>query len=486
MATGTLLELAPSLVWSHFDELRRIPRGSGNEARAAQYVLSVAERLGLESRRDATGNLVIAVPASAGREDAPAIALQGHLDMVNEKNEGTEHDFDRDPIDAFVDGDWVRARGTTLGSDNGIGVCMALALAEDPDATHGPLELLFTLDEETGMTGAHGLGGDFVRARRMINLDTEEENAIYIGCAGGIDVIVTRPVAKVDAPGDLAAREIAVGGLRGGHSGVDIHEQRGNANRILARVLRHVADAVPIRLADVRGGRLRNAIPREARAAVLVAPGDTATLQARAGEMRDAIAAELARIDPGVTVGVREAEGAARALDAEGTSEALDLLLALPDGVQRMSHDVEGLVETSTNLATVALDDERLEVVLLSRGSRTSALDALNRRIRAIATLAGAEAREEGEYPGWTPVPESELLRTAARVHREVLGVEPELKAIHAGLECGVIGEAFPGMEMISIGPRIEGAHSPDERVLVPTVESTYRYLVALLDALSR
>ena len=486
--TATLLELNPALVWKHFDAIRQIPRGSGNEAACADYVLSVAERLGCTARRDDVGNVVIDVPATPGRENAPIVVLQGHLDMVNEKNSDTEHDFERDPIDAFVDGDWVRARGTTLGSDNGIGVAMSLAIADDPDLEHGPLELLFTIDEETGMTGALGLKGDFLRGRRMINLDTEEENAIYIGCAGGVDVLIDLPIQRTAQSAGRVAREISISGLRGGHSGCDIHEQRGNANELMARVLRHAADAVSLEIGDLRGGKLRNAIPREATAIVTVDPGDldtlTATVEAQAAQIRS----ELARVEPDVAIEVSEVAFPpdATVLDEASRDRALLLLTSLPNGVQAMSLAVPGLVETSTNLATVRLEGDELAVGMLSRGSIKSSLDAFNAGLHSIAKLAGARSREEGEYPGWSPDPDAELLKTAIRVHEDVVGVAPECKAIHAGLECGVIGKACPGIQMISVGPRIEGAHSPDECVQISSVDASHRYLRALIEALSK
>jgi dipeptidase D len=385
-----------------------------------------------------------------------------------------------------VDGDFVRARGTTLGSDNGIGVAAALAVAEDPEAVHGPLELLFTIDEETGMTGAMGLASDLLEGRMMLNLDTEEENAIYIGCAGGNDLLIERKLTFGAPPKNAVAARVSIAGLRGGHSGVDIHEQRGNAIRILARVLDEASRKIRFSLADIRGGSKRNAIPREASAVVLASASALKRLRKSLERQQATLLDEIGRIDPDLRIVVEETSFAAegKALNAGWRKKVLDLLLGLPNGVESMSYAVPGLVETSTNLATAQIRDEVLHVGMLSRSSVQSSLEALNARIHAIVRLAGGSSEEGGGYPGWKPDPDSALLKSAVKVHEAVLGVRPEYKAIHAGLECGVIGEKFPGMQMISFGPRIEGAHSPDERVRISTVEPFYRYLRALLGEL--
>jgi len=481
--TSPLLALDPALVFRHFDEIRKIPRGSKNETQAAAYVRRAAERAGFGVRTDEVGNLVVDVPATPGKENAPVVVLQGHLDMVNEKNAGTKHDFDRDPIDVYVDGDWIRARGTTLGSDNGIGVAAALAVAEDRDAIHGPLELLFTIDEETGMTGAMGLKPDMLKGRMLLNLDTEEENAIYIGCAGGADVLIERKLTFAAPPKNPVGATVKVAGLRGGHSGVDIHEQRGNAVRILARVLEQASSKIRFYLADLRGGSKRNAIPREASATVVGSATAIKRLRKEMEKQTKTILEEIGRIDPDLVISVEEAPFPAggKVLPTALRKKVLDLLLALPNGVEGMSYAVPGLVETSTNLATVEIRDGLLHVGMLSRSSAKTALDALNRRIHAIVRLGGGSSAEGGGYPGWKPDPDSRLLKTAVGVHERVLGVRPTYKAIHAGLECGVIGEKFPGMQMISFGPRIEGAHSPDERLRVSSVAPFYKYLKALL-----
>lgn len=486
-ATLTLVDLEPTLVWKHFDEIRKIPRGSGNEAACAAYVVGVAERLGIQHRTDEAGNVIMTLAPTAGRESAESIVLQSHLDMVNEKNADTVHDFDKDPIDAYVDGEWVRARGTTLGSDNGIGVAMALAVAEDDTLEHGPIELLFTLDEETGMTGAMGLKSDALVSRRMINLDTEEENAIYIGCAGGVDVLIDRPLARGPQPAGLVARELSVSGLTGGHSGCDIHLGRGNANRILTRTLQSVAQKVDLCLGDIRGGNLRNALPREATAVILFDPASEDEVKRIVATELEGVLGEIGRVDPDIIIDLCDVvfPPDAKVATVEDSKAMIDFLCALPHGVDAMSHAIEGLVETSTNFATMETTDDGVRVVMLSRSSVKSGLDAMNARIHALVRMAGGTSREEGEYPGWAPDPDSELLKTAIRVHEKVLGVTPVTKAIHAGLECGVIGEKFPGMQTISLGPRIEGAHSPDERVHIATVERSQKLLLALLTALS-
>lgn len=478
-------QLDPPQLWRHFDEILKIPRGSGNEAGMRDYVIGVASRHGLEHRLDATGNVVVAKPASAGREGAPAIILQSHLDMVNEKNSDVVHDFEKDPIQPRRDGEFLAATGTTLGSDNGIGVAAMLALAEDGGLTHGPLELLFTIDEERGLTGASGLDPGVLSGQRLLNLDSEEEGVLTVGCAGGADSRLTMPLGSAAPAAGSAALSVRLAGLKGGHSGVDIHLQRGNALKLLARALFAASLEVPLRLAGFAGGDKTNAIPREARALVLCAAADRDRLRELVERELTAIRDEYRPAEPGMMWELATEEAPGSAWDDASTGRALALVNGLPHGVLAMSYDIPGLVETSTNLARLTDADGKLAIAMSNRSSVASALRAVRQRNRAIARLAGAEVAEGTGYPGWKPNLDSPLLAVMKRTHQEVLGFEPQVGAIHAGLECGILGENKPGMDMISFGPTIQFPHSPDERVEIATVGRFYRLLTATLEALS-
>lgn len=478
-------ELEPRAVWRHFDEILKIPRGSGNEEGMRRYVLGVAARHGLEHRADATGNLVVVKPASAGRQAVPATILQSHLDMVNEKNSDVAHDFEQDPIVPRRDGEFLAASGTTLGSDNGIGVAAMLAVAEDRALAHGPLELLFTIDEERGLTGASGLDPGLLTGTRLLNLDSEEEGVLTVGCAGGADSRLALPLASSPPAAGLAGLAVRLAGLKGGHSGVDIHLQRGNALKLLARAVFAVSLEVPLRLAGFAGGDKTNAIPREARALVVCAAADRDRCRDLLERELLAIREEYRPAEPGLMWELVAEEAPKAAWDETSTGRALALLNALPHGVLAMSYDIPGLVETSTNLARVTDADGKLAIALSNRSSVASALRAIRQRNRAIAHLAGAEVAEGAGYPGWKPNLDSPLLAVMKRTHEEVLGFAPQVGAIHAGLECGIIGEKKPGLDMISFGPTIQFPHSPDERVKVDTVGRFYRLLTATLEALS-
>ena len=483
-------ELAPQPLWQHFDEILKIPRPSKQEERARRYVLEIAARKGLRHRQDAAGNLVVEKPASPGREAAPIVVLQGHLDMVTEKNSGTAHDFDRDPIVPQREGDWVKATGTTLGADNGIGAAAMLAVMEADDWVHGPLELLFTVDEETGLNGVLDLDPAAIalQGRLLLNLDSEEEGAVTIGCAGGSTSHLSLPLETAPTPAGAAALDIHLSGLKGGHSGMEIHLQRGNAVKLLARALSAGVAAVqqaPFHLASFQGGNKHNALPREAQARVVLPAASRDAFAAAVEREAAAMASEIHAVDPGLTVEIADAAVPQLVWTAAATRTALDLLSALPHGVLAMSMDIPGLVETSLNLATVAEDGGRLAALTSIRSSVASAMRATKQSLRAIADLAGAEAAENDGYPGWKPDVDSPLLTRFRQVHRRVAGSDPELKAVHAGLECGVLGEKFAGMDMISFGPVIQGAHSPDERVNVPSVGRFYDLLKATLAELA-
>ena len=479
-------DLEPRPLWRHFDHILTVPRPSKGEEAMRRYVTAVAERHGLPTRVDPAGNVVVSKPASPGHEDAAVTILQSHLDMVQEKNSDVAHDWAKDPIQPRRKDDYLYATGTTLGSDNGIGVAAMLAVAEADDLTHGPLELLFTIDEETGLTGAGNLATDLLAGRQLLNLDTEEEGALYVGCAGGLNSRLRLPLRKTATADKTAVLAFKLAGFKGGHSGVDIHLQRGNAIQLLARALYAASLAVDgdLALVSFTGGSAHNAIPREAFAtAVVDGRHRDAFVSAVESEVR-ALRAEVHAADPDVRLEVAPRAVPVEAWDAATSATVLRLLTALPHGVMTMSYDIPDLVETSTNLATVGEAGGELEILMSSRSSVDTAIHALARRIRAIAGLAGATCVDEGGYPGWKPDLESRLLGVLKEVHERELGSEPAIKAIHAGLETGIIGEKYPGMDMISFGPQIEFPHSPDERVQIPSVERFWRLLAATLEEL--
>ena len=482
----SLSGLEPKNLWKHFDKIRSIPHCSGNEAALAEHLIAYAKGKGVEVEKDATGNVVIRVPATSGAENAPVVVLQGHMDMVGEKNSDVAHDFSKDPIQLDIQGDWLKAKGTTLGSDNGIGLAAALALIDSKDVSHGPLELLFTVDEEVGLTGAGKLKPGFVKGGIMMNLDSEELGAVYIGCSGGGDTTLKLPVDFIDAPAGTKGFVLRVAGLRGGHSGIDINEQRGNAIKILSRCLWKASRTQPVHVASLRGGNKRNAIPREAEAELMVLETAADDLAGIIGDEAAKIAEELARREVNLVVKLEPSERTfGRVMDGISQKTLFDLLIALPHGVEAMSYDIPGLVETSNNLATISAGGGEVVIGLSTRSSITSALRALRERIRSTAELAGASVEENEPYPGWKPNLESKLLAVVKAVHVREFGKEPQMKAIHAGLECGIIGEKFPGMDMISIGPWIEYPHSPDERVNIPSVEKFWKLLKAVLAELA-
>ena len=479
--TSALQGLEPKRLWKHFDALAAIPRASTKEAAARDYVLAQAKRVGLTAVHDKVGNTVISKPARPGRENAPMALLQGHLDMVCEKNEGTPHNFDTDPIKVVRDGDWLKADGTTLGSDNGIGVAAALAVMESDDIAHGPLEFVFTIDEETGLTGAAEFPAGLLKSKYFLNLDNEERGTLCIGCSGGVNTTARRKVTLRPArPG--AAWRVKVCGLRGGHSGVDIHQGRGNAVRILGLVLQRLLDRLPIEIADLKGGSARNAIPREASAVVVMDAGREKELHTLLAELQAEIQSDLGGFDSGLQLGVEKAEGAPPVLDASDARQTVDLLASLHHGVLAMSPDIAGLVQNSTNLATVGLKDGAVEIGTSQRSAIESSKQAIARMVATVCRLAGFEVEHGAGYPGWKPDPDSEIVRKLQAAHQEVFGQPAKLIAMHAGLECGVIGDKYPGMQMISLGPQIENPHSPHERVQISSVETFWRLLRTALE----
>ncbi len=485
-AVETLSKLQPTDLWRFFGELTALPRPSKQEGKVREWVLNTAKQHGWKHRSDAVGNIVIDVPASPGCEKARPLCLQSHLDMVCEKNADVDFDFNRDPLKIRIDGDEVRATGTTLGADNGIGVCASLAAATSKDIRHGPLELLFTIDEETGLTGATAISPELVKARQLINLDSEEDDTLYIGCAGGRTTTLSRTFSLSPAAAGEKAVSVTVTGLRGGHSGADIHECRGNANKLLARLLG--AATFPFRLISFAGGNKHNAIPREAQANLLLSGGDMPKLKA----LVDATVSEarklLADVDDGIQIAVADAR-TAPALSPEQSRQAVDLICSLPDGVLGMSRAIKGLVETSNNIAVVAWEPSgssaTLKIVASSRSSSAPHLTAVMEQVAGSARLADWQAAPSDGYPGWQPNPKSKLLTVCEPIYEKLFNKKPLVTAIHAGLECGVIGERVGGMDMISFGPTIKGAHSPDERVSISSVEKFWKYFSAVLAALA-
>ena len=471
-----------------FEEINRIPRCSKNEEAIARWFDAWARSKNFASRRDRAGNLLITVPATPGREAAPAVVIQGHLDMVCEKTPASTHDFTRDPIRSIHDGDWIHADKTTLGADNGVALALGLALAEDGSLNRPKLELLFTVDEETGLTGAKKLEPGFCGGRTLINLDSETEGVFTVGCAGGRDVTITRELRFAPVPDEFRFTRLTVGGLCGGHSGIDIHRHRANALKLLARLLGDMPAADDIRLVEITGGTRRNAIPRDAAARVACAGGRLTELRKRAAEAERTFRREYAA-ERSLVVSVTEEDGTPhgrKAITPGDARTAVDLLLALPHGAAQMSPDFSDLVLTSSNLAMASMAESGLSVVTSQRSLNIAALNAMSQTARAIAALAGAQAATESEYPPWTPRLDSPLLQRCRAVYRGCHGREPGVRALHAGLECAIIGDLYPDMDMISLGPTTENAHSPSERLHVPSLSHVWDFLVALLQSLSQ
>ncbi len=480
---SALANLEPRLVWKHFERLAAIPRPSTKEAAARDYVRSVAATSTLETVQDPAGNLVVRKPARPGRGLAPMALLQGHLDMVCEKNEGTVHNFDTDPIKLVRDGDWLKADGTTLGADNGIGVAAALAVMESNDISHGPLEFAFTVDEETGLTGAAHFEPGLLRSKYFLNLDTEEDGLLCIGCAGGVNTAARRKVTLVPS-GAGSTWRIRVSGLRGGHSGLDIHQGRGNALQILGSVLQDLLERLPLKLSNINGGSAHNAIPREAAAVVVVESSREHELKALVVAAEATHKTYLGAFDPGLQITVEKTEPPATVFEAADTENTVALLTTLPIGVLSMSPDISGLVQTSTNLAIVRTKGDVVEIITSQRSAIASSKMSAARMVATTSRLAGFSAEHAGSYPGWKPEPDSDLVRKLQDVNQKVFGQPAKLIAMHAGLECGVIGEKYPGMQLISFGPTIVDPHSPHERVKISSVENFWKYLKSVLESL--
>ncbi len=481
-------DIQPNEVWQIFDQMLQIPRPSKHEEKIQEWAVNFGKGLGLETIKDKAGNVVIKKPATPGMENRKGVILQGHLDMVPQKNSDKKHDFAADPIEAFVDGEWVTANGTTLGADNGIGVSASLAVLASDKVKHGPLEVLLTSTEETGMDGANGLGKGVLDGDILINTDSEDEGELYVGCAGGEDVNFKFEYTEEEAPVDVEAYKISVTGLKGGHSGIDIPLQRGNAIKIFFRILNAGFDGFGVRLAHVDAGSLRNAIPREAFGTVVCEKGRTGDFVASVYDLAKLIKSELSATEPDMKVTVEEAELPFGIIDADSQANITKAILALPNGVIRMSDSMKGLVETSTNLAIVKSDSKSktIDGACLMRSSVDSAKEELGIRMKSVLSLAGAKVTLAGAYPGWKPNLDSPILKLMQEVYDKKFGKIPEIKAIHAGLECGILGGKYPNWDMISFGPTIRFPHSPDEKVNVETVQKFWDFLVATLESVPK
>ena len=473
--------LQPQAIWNKFADLNAVPRPSKKEERIIQFMVDFGNNLQLETFTDAVGNVIIRKKATVGMEDRKCITLQSHLDMVHQKNNDTVFDFDKQGIVMFIDGDWVKANGTTLGADNGMGVAAIMALLESSNVPHPPLEALFTIDEETGMTGAMGLKGGVLKGEILLNLDTEEDDEIDIGCAGGIDVTAIRSYKEKPLPRAVKAFEISVKGLQGGHSGMDIHIGFGNANKIMNRILYKATTDHQIRIATIDGGSLRNAIPRESTSTLVVYNTQVEGFNKTFGKLSKIIRTELAVVEPNLEITLEDIKPPKSVLGVGAQDKVLKSIYAAHNGVYAMSASIPELVETSNNVARVIVKEGQIKIGCLTRSSVNSAKFDLADGLRAAFELGGFKVVFDGDYPGWNPNPNSDILEVLKSKYEAVFNEKPKVVACHAGLECGILGQNYPDIDMISFGPTIRGAHSPDERVQISSVQKFWRYLLAIL-----
>lgn len=487
MSKKAIEGLQPEIIWQRFFEISQIPRPSKKEEKILDYLRKFANQHSLEMKEDDIHNIVIKVPATKGYENAPTVVVQGHVDMVCEKNKGTEHDFDNDPIKLVRDGDWMAAEGTTLGADNGIGIAAGLALVTDQSVIHGPLELLCTVDEETGLTGANNLGKNLIEGKTLLNLDSEEDGAFYVGCSGGQDTVGIFNIAWDKIPANYKSYELMLDGLKGGHSGLDIANGRANAIKLFARLLLKLKD-IDYRIAEINGGSKRNAIPREAEAVIFINESDEAKIKNIADNFVKEILLEFKVNDGGVKVYLTKKETKhEKVFKKDFSDKVVNLLHALPHGIMAMSPDIPDLVETSTNLATIFTQEDKLRVGTSQRSSIDAAKTNISEMVKAAFNLAGIDKIEDADsYPGWQPNLDSKILKLSKEVFKVQYGKEPEIKAIHAGLECGILADKYPGLDMVSFGPTIQGAHSPDERVNINDVEKFYKLLAGILEKIAK
>src|SRR6187402_14364 len=474
--------LEPKALWNKFADLNAVPRPSKKEERVIEFMKDFGASLGLETFEDEIQNLIIRKPATPGMENRKALVLQGHLDMVHQKNSDTVFDFDTQGIDMYVDGDWVRARGTTLGADNGLGVATIMAILESKDIPHPAIEALFTIDEETGMTGALNLKGGILQGQILLNLDTEEDDEIDIGCAGGIDVTATRGYNEEEVPESSVGYTITVKGLNGGHSGMDIHKGLGNANKIMNRLLFDGFDNFGLQISEINGGSLRNAIPRESTAKVIIAAVYDEAFVFDMQQIVNEIKAEFQTTEPNLEVVFEKMDTVpATVMPPIAQFYFVRAMYTAHNGVYRMSADFDNLVETSNNIAKVVVGEGKLTVQCLTRSSVESSKFDLGNALRSAFELMGCEVEFSGSYPGWTPNPKSEILDVLVSVYEKQNGEKPIVAACHAGLECGILGTNYPDMDMISIGPTIHGAHSPDERASISSAQKYWKFVLQIL-----
>ena len=469
-------QLEPRELWNHFTDINAIPRASKKEMKISAFIRDFGDRLGLETHLDENGNVLIRKPATPGMEDRESVVLQSHLDMVHQKNSDIDFDFDTQGIEMYTDGDWVKARGTTLGADNGIGVAAIMALLASRDIPHPALEALFTIDEETGMTGAKTLQPGWLHSNLLLNLDTEDDDELTIGCAGGIDVTASGTYTPV-LPDSSTGYTIKVSGLTGGHSGVDIHLGRANANKIMNRLLYALATKHELNIAQIQGGSLRNAIPRESTAIIFTAADVLNNLQSEINHIKS----EFKSTDPNLAINITPGAAQADCADAAFSKRFIQAVYTIPSGIYRMTPGIEGLVQTSNNLSKIDFGDGKYQIQNLTRSSVDSEKMDLANCIAAAAGLIGGDTSYAGDYPGWEPVPDAPIIRIMTDIYSRMFNAEAHVNAIHAGLECGIIGAHYPQMQMISFGPNIYGAHSPDERAQISSVQKFWQYLLEIL-----
>lgn len=478
--TKDIRALEPTELWNNFADLNAVPRGSKKEERVIQFMVDFAKKLNLETVVDLVGNVIIKKPASKGMENRKTVVLQSHLDMVHQKNSDTNFNFDTEGIKMVVDGDWVRADGTTLGADNGIGVAAIMSVLASKTIKHPTLEALFTIDEETGMTGAMGLQANYLNGEILLNLDTEEDDEIDIGCAGGIDVTAENTYNEVGTPVNSSGYSIAITGLKGGHSGMDIHKGLGNANKIMNRLLYESKEF--IRISEINGGSLRNAIPRESFAIISVADSRKDAFIKKINKTVKDIKVELATVDPNLEIKTSEVPTPKRVMTTISQNTLLNMIYAAHNGVYRMSNDMKDLVETSNNVARVIVKDENVKIMCLTRSSVESAKFDLANTLKATFEMAGYDVTFSGSYPGWKPNVNSPILKLLTETYEKLFSEKPDVVACHAGLECGILGTNYPNMDMISFGPTIQGAHSPDEKANIKSAQKFWKYLLTILE----
>ncbi|MFV0595138.1 aminoacyl-histidine dipeptidase [Shewanella sp.] len=477
-----LSQLYPQPLWQWFEQICAIPHPSKHEQALSQHIQAWAKSKQLDVVEDAVGNLIIRKPATAGMEDRKIVVIQAHIDMVPQKNADKVHDFTKDPIEAYVDGDWVKAKGTTLGADNGIGMASALAILGSNDIKHGPLEVLLTIDEEAGMTGAFGLQAGMLDAEILINTDSEQEGEIYMGCAGGVDAQITLPMVWQASEQSYASFSLHLSGLKGGHSGVNIHLGRGNANKLLARFLFENADELALELTQFTGGSLRNAIPREANISFMLPAENVDVLNEKVRAFEALVRAELAIVDPDMRLVLSEIPTPKRVMSENSQNTLIDLLHVCPNGVMRMSDEVEGVTETSLNVGVISTNDEEVSILCLIRSLIDSGRSQVEGMLNALTNLAGAEIEFSGAYPGWKPDNSSPVMAIVRETYESIYHKEPVIMVIHAGLECGLFKKPYPEMDMVSIGPTIRYPHGPDEMVNITTVGQYWDLLLAVLE----